>query len=135
MFPFGYGLSYSSFELSDLVVEGRNLVGGASAEGTVEITVTVANTGERDGAEVVQAYLEIPVTGQPPRRLAGFAKVRVAAGQSAEAKIVLDLAASSHPFGVWDANEQSFVVRPGTYTLHIGTSSDDTPLSAEVAVG
>lgn len=135
MFAFGYGLSYTEFELSGLSVDSAGVTGGADAAGTVEITVDVANVGERDGAEVVQVYLQIPVDGQPPRRLVGFDKVRVAAGESTRAQITLALDSSAHPFGVWDANEQSFVVKLGTYTLHVGNSSDNTPLSAEVTIG
>lgn len=134
MFAFGYGLSYTSFELSGLTVAAGDIVGGVHATGSVVISVDVTNTGERDGAEVVQVYLEIPVEGQPPRRLVGFAKVQLAAGETGQAKVTLDLAATSHPFGVWDANEQSFVVKPGTYTLHVGNSSDNTTLCAEVSV-
>ena len=130
LFEFGYGLSYTTFELADLRVEPTDLTGGVDASGTLEVTVEVTNTGEHPGAEVVQVYAEIPVKGQPPRRLIGFDKVHVSTGATVEARITVDLASSSHPLGVWDANEQAFVVRPGTYTLHVGTSSGDTPLTA-----
>ncbi|HZK32082.1 MAG TPA: glycoside hydrolase family 3 C-terminal domain-containing protein, partial [Corynebacterium sp.] len=130
LFEFGYGLSYTTFELSDLRVEAHDLVGGPGASGTLDITLDVHNTGDLPGAEVVQVYVEIPVVGQPPRRLVGFDKVHVPTGGTVEAHVRLDLASSSHPLGVWDANVQDFVVHPGTYTLYVGTSSTDTPLTA-----
>lgn len=130
LFEFGYGLSYTTFELDDLRVEPTDLTSGVDASGTLEITVDVTNTGDQPGAEVVQVYAEIPVQGQPPRRLIGFDKVHVSTGSTVEARITVDLDSSSHPLGVWDANEQAFVVRPGTYTLHVGTSSGNTPLTA-----
>ena len=130
MFEFGYGLSYTTFELDDLRVDPTGLTSGVGASGTLQITVDVTNTGDQPGAEVVQVYAEIPVKGQPPRRLIGFDKVHVSTGATVEARIIVDLDSSSHPLGVWDANEQDFVVRPGTYTLHVGTSSGNTPLTA-----
>lgn len=134
MFEFGYGLSYNTFELSDLEVQAGTVIAGADARGEVELTVNVTNTGDVEGAEVVQVYLELPVEGQPPRRLVGFDKVAVRPGETKQAQVTLDLAASSHPFGVWDANVQGFVVKPGSYTVHVGTSSANTPLSADVTV-
>lgn len=134
MFEFGYGLSFTTFDLAELRVNAEDIQGGIDASGTVEVTVDVTNTGDLAGAEVVQVYLEIPVDGQPPRRLVGFDKVRLEPGGTGTATVTLDLAASSHPFGVWDANEQSFTVRPGDYTLHVGNSSANTPLTAAVVV-
>lgn len=130
LFPFGYGLSYTTFDLSDVTVS-------ESTDGTspVTVTATVTNTGERDGAEVVQVYLGIPVDGQPPRRLVAFQKVRLAAGASETVTIELDPAATSHPLGVWDTAAHDFVVKPGTYTVHVGTSSVDDRFVSELRVG
>src|SRR4051794_13723066 len=89
-FPFGFGLSYTSFALSDLAVTIR----GSVAEGTLSatVTVTVANTGTADGAEVVQVYVQDVESSvaRPVRELKGFAKVSLAAGTSQEVSIELD---------------------------------------------
>ncbi|WP_282004663.1 fibronectin type III-like domain-contianing protein [Propioniciclava sinopodophylli] len=98
------------------------------------MTAIVTNTGDREGAEVVQVYLGVPVDGQPPKRLVGFAKVTVAPGASEQVRITVDPAAANHPFGVWDYVARDFVVRPGTYTVYVGTSSEDTPHTFEVRV-
>ncbi|AKK10424.1 beta-glucosidase family protein [Corynebacterium uterequi] len=146
MFEFGYGLSYTTFALNNLDVAAEGVRSGVeetwstagrepgTVAGTVTVSVDVTNTGDRAGAEVVQVYAEIPVAGQPPRRLVGFDKVHVKPGETATAVVKLELNSASHPFGVWDANAQSFAVRPGTYTLHVGTSSANTPFSATVEV-
>ncbi len=139
LFPFGFGLSYTTFELSDLAVSGA--VTGAENDGTapipaapITVEFTVKNTGKVAGAEVGQVYLGIPVAGQPPKRLVGFKKVHLEPGESQRVSIVIDPAATNHPLSVWDTCVQGFVVKPGEYTVYAGNSSDNTPLTATVMI-
>ena len=118
-FPFGYGLSYSSFEYSDLAV---------NEEGA---TLTVTNTSARDGAEVVQLYVSAPggVFG-PARELKGFAKVEVGAGASVSVRIPFD----RYTFRHWETSRAAWETEAGTWTIHVGRNVSDTPLSATVEV-
>ncbi|MDI9627305.1 MAG: glycoside hydrolase family 3 C-terminal domain-containing protein [Acidobacteriota bacterium] len=130
LFCFGYGLSYTTFELSAVAVDS------AGFDGTQPVTVraTVTNTGQRAGAEVVQVYLGIPVAGQPPKRLVGFAKQHLEPGESRQVEIVIDPAATNHPFSVWDYCTGGFAILPGDYTVYVGTSSEDTPFSTVLTI-
>ncbi|QKJ21037.1 glycoside hydrolase family 3 C-terminal domain-containing protein [Microbacterium hominis] len=130
LFPFGYGLSYTTFEVVDAALDATATDGSTP----VTVTATVRNTGERDGAEVVQVYLGIPVDGQPPKRLVGFAKVAVTAGATEEVSITIDPAATNHPFSVWDYATRSFQVKPGDYTVYVGTSSEATAAALTITV-
>ena len=130
LFPFGYGLSYTSFELSGFSVTPSKTDG----KSPIEVTVTVTNTGKVAGAEVVQVYLGIPVQGQPPKRLVGFQKVYLEPNESREVTITIDPMATNHPMGVWDYYKRDFVVKPGEYTVYLGTSSEDTPYKGTVVV-
>lgn len=130
LFPFGFGLSYTTFDVTDVAVAPQT--DGATA---VTVAATVTNTGSVAGAEVVQVYLGIPVDGQPPKRLVGFSKVRLQPGESAQVEIVLDPAATNHPLSVWDYATGSFQVVPGDYTVYVGTSSEDTPHALPLVVG
>ena len=118
-FPFGYGLSYSSFEYSDLAV---------NEEGA---TLTVTNTSARDGAEVVQLYVSAPggVFG-PARELKGFAKVEVGAGASVNVTIPFD----RYTFRHWETSRAAWETEAGTWTIHVGRNVSDTPLSATLEV-
>ncbi len=118
-FPFGYGLSYSSFEYSDLAV---------NEEG---VTLTVTNTSARDGAEVVQLYVSAPggVFG-PARELKGFAKVEVGTGASVSVRIPFD----RYTFRHWEMSRAAWETEAGTWTIHVGRNVSDTPLSATVEV-
>ena len=118
-FPFGYGLSYSSFEYSDLAV---------NEEGA---TLTLTNTSARDGAEVVQLYVSAPggVFG-PARELKGFAKVEVAAGASVSVTIPFD----RYTFRHWETSRGAWETEAGTWTVHVGRNATDTPLSATLEV-
>lgn len=116
-FAFGYGLSYTTFELSDVSVNG-------SAD-SIKVSVTVTNTGDRAGAEVVQVYLGIPSEGQPPKRLVAFDKVHLEPGASETVELTINADASHHPMGVWDVAEHDFVVPSGEFTVYVGTSSED----------
>ena len=118
-FPFGYGLSYSSFEYSDLAV---------NEEGA---TLTLTNTSARDGAEVVQLYVSAPggVFG-PARELKGFAKVEVAAGASVSVTIPFD----RYTFRHWETSRGAWEREAGTWTVHVGRNATDTPLSATLEV-
>ncbi|MDR7329903.1 beta-glucosidase family protein [Corynebacterium guangdongense] len=116
-FAFGHGLSYTDFELSDVVVDG-------SADG-VKVSATLTNTGDVAGAEVIQVYLGIPSDGQPPKRLVGFQKVSVEPGASEKVELDIDASATHHPLGVWDVVAHDFVVPSGEFTVYVGTSSED----------
>lgn len=123
LFPFGHGLSYTTFALADLSVDAGARPGGAP----LRVRARVTNTGEVAGAEVVQVYLELPAaTGQPPRRLVGFRKVFLEAGAGEAVEIVVDPHASHHPLSVWSYAERAFVVPEGTFRVHVGTSSTAT---------
>ena len=118
-FPFGYGLSYSSFEYSDLAVNEEGM------------TLTVTNTSARDGAEVVQLYVSAPggVFG-PARELKGFAKVEVGTGASVSVRIPFD----RYTFRHWEMSRAAWETEAGTWTIHVGRNVSDTPLSATVEV-
>ncbi|MFY9617650.1 MAG: fibronectin type III-like domain-contianing protein, partial [Arcanobacterium sp.] len=128
MFGFGYGLSYTTFEVSDVSVDKATYDGGP-----VTVKATVTNTGDREGAEVVQVYLGVPSKNQPPKRLVGFAKAKLEAGASETVEIVIDPAATNHPFSVWSDCAHDFVVPCGVFTVYVGTSADETPYVFTIA--
>src|SRR4051812_5249246 len=129
LFGFGFGLSYTTFDIKDVSVDAPD---GANAP--VTVTGSVTNTGPVAGAEVVQVYLGVPGEGQPPKRLVGFHKVFVEAGESQTVRMTIDPAVTNHPFGVWDYCTQGFVTTPGTYTIYVGNSADNTPHTATLTV-
>ncbi|MFI1917900.1 beta-glucosidase [Nocardia sp. NPDC020380] len=115
-YPFGHGLGYTSWELADLKVSGRTA------------TVSVRNTGARPGRQVVQAYLSrsVSTVDRPVRWLSGFAAVEAAPGETVTATIELPQRSFEH----W--TDQGWTVEPGAFTLHIGTSVTDLPLTADI---
>jgi beta-glucosidase len=119
LFEFGYGLSYTSFEVSDLKLSASTV----GRNGTVQASVTVANTGRRRGDEVVQLYLHDPVASisQPVRRLRGFERVTLDPGRSRTVTFTLD----KSDFGFYD-NRGKFVVEPGRIDVYAGNSSSAT---------
>jgi beta-glucosidase len=116
LFVFGYGLSYTSFSVSDLSLN-RSTV---SSTGTVRASVTVTNTGSREGDEVVQLYIHDPVASisQPVRRLRGFERVTLGPEESQRVTFRLD----KSDFGFYD-NRGRFVVEPGRIDVYVGNSS------------
>jgi beta-glucosidase len=130
LFGFGFGLSYTTFDIADMSVNAPD-----SANAPVTVTASVTNTGDVAGAEVVQIYLGLPVEGQPPKRLVGFQKVFVEPGESKPVTIIIDPAATNHPFGVWDDCTRGFVTKPGQYTIYVGNSADNTPHTSNLIVG
>ncbi len=128
LFEFGHGLSYTSFEYSDLKVKVDRDRKGESATATVSFTVT--NTGDRDGAEIPQVYLTLPdAANEPGKRLVGFDRLELAAGESTRVELVVDSAASNHPFSIWDVDIDQWVAPKGRYEISVGSSSRDLHLT------
>jgi beta-glucosidase len=124
---FGHGLSYTSVEWGETQAEVRPPDEGDLASRVV-VTVGLTNTGERDGAEVVQVYVERP--DGPVRVLAGFAKVPLAAGAAGAAEILLSEAA----FRYWDVAARRWVVDPGEYRVVVARSAADVVATHQVAI-
>ncbi|MCP2366030.1 beta-glucosidase [Agromyces flavus] len=126
LFEFGHGLSYTSFEYSDLDVAVDRRSDGAA----VTVSFTIANTGDRDGAEIPQVYLTLPASAhEPGKRLVGFDRIELAAGESTRVELVIDSAASNQPFSIWDEDADAWLVPKGRYEVAVGSSSRDLPLS------
>ncbi|MET3975877.1 glycoside hydrolase family 3 C-terminal domain-containing protein [Cellulosimicrobium sp. BE325] len=121
-FPFGFGLSYTTFAHSDLVVDAD--------AGAVDVTVTVTNTGPVAGADVVQVYVrrETPGVHRPDRTLAGFARVELDPGESRTVTVPLGDAAFRH----WDVATGAWQVEEGAWSVLVGPHVDDLPLRATV---
>ena len=126
-FPFGYGLSYTTFALNNLTVSPQH-----TPSGQVEVGVNVTNTGSRTGAEVAQVYLtDPPQAGEPAIQLRGFQKVTLRPGQTRHLTFHLDQRA----FQIWNTAAQAWTTVDGTYTVRVGDSSANLPLHAPVTVG
>ena len=124
LFPFGFGLGYTTFSFRDLTVRRE----GAGAV----VRVTVRNTGSRPGKAVPQVYVAYPGrAGEPPRQLRGFAAIRLQPGESKRATVRLPRRA----FARWSVAKHGWVVVPGTYGIRVGTSSRDLPLAGRVRFG
>jgi beta-glucosidase len=124
LFPFGFGLSYTTFRFENLRVSRRGR--------SVAVGVDITNTGRRAGADVVQLYVGFPAsTGEPPKQLKGFQKVPLAPGETRHLTFSLDPRAFAH----WDAAANGWVVSAGEYQIEIGDASDNLPVSAVVKLG
>ncbi len=122
LFPFGYGLSYTTFGYSNLQVQAPAQPGG---DATVSATVT--NTGSRAGSDVAQLYLADPsAAGEPPRQLAGYQRVTLGAGQSTQ--VTFKVTPQDEEW--WDTSANGWSQSPGTYGVYVGDSSAlaDLPL-------
>jgi beta-glucosidase len=120
LFPFGFGLSYTSYEYSGLKASQH------------EVSFTVRNSGSRAGTEVAQVYAVLPAsTGESTfKRLVAWDRVALAAGESKTVTLTLDPLYLS----IFDVSKDAFTLAPGDYTILAGSSSTDTPLSATVHI-
>ena len=120
LFPFGFGLSYTTFSYSDLKV-------APGSETTV--TFTFRNTGNRPGAEVAEVYASLPSSaGEPPKRLVGWSKVQLNPGESKE----ISVSVPAKYLSIFDEASDSWKLVPGAYTFRVGGSSQSLPLSANI---
>src|SRR3984893_7232480 len=132
LFPFGYGLSYTTFAYSHLNVTPREVMNGTSNPGTpacgcngqsgkqVTVSATVTNTGKVTGSDVAQLYLDDPAAaGEPPRQLKGFQKVTLKPGQSTTVHLTL----SGQDLSYWNDTANGWVVPDGTFGVYVGDSS------------
>ena len=132
MYPFGYGLSYTTFEYANLQPTAATLDAG----GEMEVSFTVKNTGVRDGAEVVQLYVDFPNATADHmkrlnRRLVGFERVELKAGEQKTVTIPL----KHEQLAYFDDATHTFRVEQGTVNFHVSASSDDDRLSGTIAAG
>ena len=127
-FPFGYGLSYTTFRYSNLLLDK----GKITDQETVKVSVDVTNTGDRAGAEVVQLYVGAPESDlfRPVRELKGFEKVFLEPGETKTVTFGLDARA----FSYWNIRLKDWFVKSGTYHIQIGRSSRDIVLTAGLLV-
>jgi beta-glucosidase len=125
MFPFGHGLTYTTFAWSDLDAPEE-----ARAGETVLVSFTLTNTGQRPGKETAQLYVRPrgPSVERPVKELKAFRKVALAPGEHARVTLALDARA----FSYWDISSGAWFVEPGAYDLLIGGSAADIELQATV---
>ena len=118
LYPFGYGLSYTDFELKDVKTEGS--LSEVRNGGTVTVSATLKNTGSLTGAETVQVYVSAPLPGAPKLQLKGLKKLELKPGEERNVQITLD----KKSFGVY--NEEGERVLPeGVYRVYVGTCQPD----------
>ncbi|MGH9771584.1 MAG: beta-glucosidase family protein [Candidatus Acidiferrales bacterium] len=132
LFPFGYGLSYTTFKLSGLAVTPASIaVQSDPPAAGVTATVNVTNTGHRAGAEIVQAYVkQSRANGEPPHQLCGFAKTFLNPGQTKSVKLTLN----PRTFSIYSTSAHKWTSPAGTYEILVGTSSRNLPLHRTVTV-
>ncbi|MFL6427218.1 MAG: beta-glucosidase family protein [Acidobacteriaceae bacterium] len=126
LFPFGYGLSYTTFKFANLAVSPES----AGANPQVDVTFDVTNTGSRKGAEVAQVYVsdDHAKIERPERELKGFERVELAAGETKHVSVMLDARA----FAYWNPTTTKWTIDPGKFTVRVGDSVESTPLSGSI---
>lgn len=128
LFPFGYGLSYTSFEYSDITVDKFSIDENES----VTVTVEIKNSGDRDGSEIVQLYVADVESNviRPVRELKGFEKVFLKSGETKKVSFTLN----RRSFAYWDTLIHDWVVESGKFNIEVGCSSICLPLNVEIEV-
>jgi beta-glucosidase len=122
LFPFGFGLSYTMYSYSGLVVKSGD---------TVSVSFTVRNTGQRAGTEIAEVYASFPdAAGEPPKRLIGWARVDLDAGESKRVTVPVD----RDRLTVYDEASDAWKLVPGNYTVMVGGSSQDLPLHQQITL-
>lgn len=127
LYPFGYGLSYTTFSFSNITAPAS-----AKAGADVEVSFDLKNTGSVEGAEVAQLYVSDPSAkvSRPERELKGFEKVRLAPGESKHVTLKLN----ARSFSYWDEASHGWHIDPGKFVVRVGDSSENTPLTANITL-
>jgi beta-glucosidase len=124
LFPFGYGLSYTTYSYSNL-----KLAPGLLRGKDVRASFTVTNSGNRAGAEVAEVYAALPAAAaEPPKRLVGWSKVALKPGESKE--VTVDI--QQKYLSIFNVDQNTWQLIPGDYTVMVGGSSRDLPLKESV---
>ncbi len=123
-FPFGFGLSYTSFEYSDIKLKKKNLTKGEGAK----VTFTIKNTGDVAGSEIAQVYVTKPESKifRAPKELKGFVKIHLDPGEEKKVTVELD----DRAFAFWNTATEDWCVESGEYKILVGASSRDIRLEA-----
>jgi beta-glucosidase len=122
LFPFGFGLSYTTYSYSNLAVTpGAN----------VAVTFTVTNTGNRAGSEIAEVYASLPANaGEPPKRLVCFSKVKLNVGESKEVTVNVP----KKYLSIFNVDKNAWQLLPGEYVLQVGGSSQSLPLKQSITM-
>ena len=122
LFPFGHGLSYTTYSYSNLKVEPGQ---------TPRVTFTVKNTGKRAGAEVAEVYASLPAAAaEPPKRLVGWSKVTLKPGESKELTVEIE----PKYLSIFNVEQNGWQLLPGEYGFMVGESSQNLPLKQTVSL-
>lgn len=122
LFPFGFGLSYTTYRYSNIQVDKGE---------TPTVTFTVKNTGDRTGAEIAEVYAALPAdTEEPPKRLVGWSKVQLNAGESKQVRVTIPQLYLS----IYDVPKDRWELAPGSYAFMVGGSSADLPLTEKITL-
>ncbi len=128
LYPFGYGLSYTTYQYSDIEISDKKL----KENHTLSVSATVTNSGKMDGAEILQLYIKdnASASAEASKKLKGFDKVVLKAGESKQVEFEISYDAFSH----WSEKSKSFVVTAGQYDIMIGASAEDIRLIESIKV-
>jgi beta-glucosidase len=122
LFPFGFGLAYTTYAYSDLKAS-------AGSDNQVTVSFAVKNTGDRAGAEIAEVYAELPASaGEPPKRLVGWSKVQLNPGESRDVSMTVD----PKYLSIYDEDSKDWKLVPGSYTFKAGGSSQSLPLAEKI---
>jgi len=128
LYPFGFGLSYTTFSFSNLKVSPED----ASPDGPITVSFDVTNTGQREGADVAQLYVGDPSAKvkRPAKELKGYEKVRIEPGKTTHVSLALD----HRSLAYWDVATNNWQVDPGKFVVYVGDSSENAPLTQDFEV-
>ena len=128
LYPFGYGLSYTTFDYSDLMVSKEAM----TENDTLTVSFTVKNSGSTKGMEIAQVYVEDVESSvpRPIKELKAFKKVELRSGETAKIQVELD----KHSFAFWNPKTKDWYVEKGKFVIHIGSASNDIRLRNEIVI-
>ncbi len=132
LFPFGFGVSYTTFSISNPVLTPDI----TSTDPGFQLSFALQNTGTAAGAEVAQVYLGLPAgIGEPPKRLVAWKKIYLDPGAQQQVSIAVSASDISHPLSVWDATAGNWQMAPGVYTVYLGNSSRNLAVAGTFTLG